>query len=82
MNEQTSSAPAPGGKIPWKLIGFLVPAAIIVLFVLQNREEMNVNFLSFEVNSRQWVALLVAVALGVIADRMFIGVRKLRRRGD
>jgi len=82
MKEQTSSAPAPGRKIPWKLIGFLVPAAIIVLFVLQNREEMNVNFLSFEVNSRQWVALLVAVALGVIADRMFIGVRKLRRRGD
>lgn len=82
MNEQPSSAPAPGRKVPWKLIGFLVPAAIIVLFVLQNREEMNVNFLSFEVNSRQWVALLVAVALGVIADRMFIGVRKLRRRGD
>jgi hypothetical protein len=43
---------------------------------------MNVNFLFFEVNSRQWVNLLVAVALGVIADRLFIGMRKLRRKGN
>ena len=69
-------------NIPWKLLGFFVATAVIVLFVLQNRTRMNVNFLFFEVNSRQWVNLLVAVALGVIADRLFIGMRKLRRKGN
>ena len=69
-------------KIPWKLVGFILFSLVIVLFVLQNRTRMNVNFLFFEVNSRQWVNLLVAVALGVIADRLFIGVRKHQRKGD
>lgn len=84
MNETTKTpSPANGGRsIPWKLIGFALAALIIVLFVLQNREEINVNFLFFEVNSRQWVVLLVTVVLGAIADRLFIGMRKLRRKGD
>lgn len=84
MNESAKAMEGSGGgrDIPWKLIGFALAALIIVLFVLQNRERINVNFLFFEVNSRQWVILLVAVALGVIADRSFIGMRKLRRKGD
>ena len=84
MNDSKKPAtPTPEGRnIPWKLIGFILSALVIVLFVLQNRTRMNVNFLFFEVNSRQWVNLLVAVALGVIADRSFIGMRKLRRKGD
>lgn len=84
MNESPKPAKdtAVGRNIPWKLLGFLLAAAVIVLFVLQNRTRMNVNFLFFEVNSRQWVNLLVAVALGVIADRLFIGMRKLRRKGN
>lgn len=84
MNESTKATEGSGSgrDVPWKLIGFALAALIIVLFVLQNRERINVNFLFFEVNSRQWVILLVAVALGVIADRSFIGMRKLRRKGD
>lgn len=84
MND--SKSPAQADKrdrdFPWKLLGFIVASLVIVLFVLQNRTRMNVNFLFFEVDSRQWVNLLVAVALGIIADRLFIGVRKLRRKGD
>lgn len=84
MNESANATERSGGRrdIPWKLIGFAVAALIILLFVLQNRERINVNFLFFEVNSRQWVILLVAVALGIVADRLFIGMRKLRRKGD
>jgi len=84
MNESKNPAQAakPSRDIPWKVVGFVAAALVIVLFVLSNRTRMNVNFLFFEVNSRQWVNLLVAVALGVIADRLFIGMRKLRRKGD
>lgn len=66
---------------PWKLIGFVVVAAICVVFVLQNRERKSVDFLFFEIESRQWVNIAVAIALGVVLDRLFLGWwRRGRRR--
>lgn len=66
---------------PWKLIGFVVLAAVCVVFVLQNRERSTVDFLFFEIESRQWVNLAVAVLLGVVLDRLFLGWwRRGRRR--
>jgi uncharacterized integral membrane protein len=68
--------------VPWKLVGFVVLVAVVAIFVLQNRDRMPVNFLFFEINSRQWVNLIVAVAFGVSLDRLFIGWRKRRRHDD
>ena len=68
--------------IPWGLVSFAVLVAIVAAFVLQNRDRMPVNFLFFEINSRQWVNLIVAVAFGVGLDRLFIGWRKRRRHDD
>jgi uncharacterized integral membrane protein len=59
------------GLSPW-LIAFGVVAIVVVIFVVQNSNRTDVNFLFFDVNSRVWVALLVAVALGVLLDRLFI----------
>ena len=42
------------------------------IFVLQNRERKSVDFLVFEINSRQWVNIAVAIALGVALDRLFL----------
>ena len=68
--------------IPWKLVSFIVLVAVVAIFVLQNRDRMPVNFLFFEINSRQWVNLIVAVAFGVGLDRLFIGWRKRHRHDD
>jgi uncharacterized integral membrane protein len=59
------------GLSPW-LIALGVVAIIAVIFVVQNSNRTDVNFLFFDVNSRVWVALLVAVGLGVLLDRLFI----------
>lgn len=67
------------GGLPWRLIGFVVVAAAAAMFVLQNRERKTVDFLFFEINSRQWVNIVVAIAVGVVLDRLFIGWRKRRR---
>jgi hypothetical protein len=64
---------------PIKLIAFLIIAALTVIFVFQNREKHAIDFLFFEVNTRTWFALAVAVVLGVILDRLFISW--WRRRG-
>jgi uncharacterized integral membrane protein len=69
-------------EIPWPIVSFLAFCVVVGVFVLQNRDRMPVNFLNFEINSRQWVNLIVAVVLGVCLDRLFIGWRRLRRKDD
>jgi uncharacterized integral membrane protein len=85
MNEKSTKDQQQGTNtrdIPWGLVTFAVLVAIVAAFVLQNRDRMPVNFLFFEINSRQWVNLIVAVAFGVVLDRSFIGWRKRRRKDD
>ena len=85
MNEKSTKDQQKGTNtrdIPWGLVSFAVLVAIVAAFVLQNRDRMPVNFLFFEINSRQWVNLIVAVAFGVVLDRSFIGWRKRRRKDD
>lgn len=64
-----------------KLIAFIVLVGIAVTFVLQNRDRKSVDFLVFEINSRQWVNIAVAIAIGVVLDRLFLGWWR-RRKND
>lgn len=85
MNENSIKDQQQGTEprdIPWRFISFAFLVAIVAAFVLQNRDRMPVNFLFFEINSRQWVNLIVAVAFGVVLDRLFIGWRKRHRKDD
>ena len=85
MNEKSTKDQQQGTNTrdkPWGLISLAVLVAIVAAFVLQNLDRMPVNFLFFEINSRQWVNLIVAVAFGVVLDRSFIGWRKRRRKDD
>jgi len=78
MNDQPS-LPAPtsdrpivvtkGGVSP-ALIGLGVFAVLAGLFILQNRERTSIDFLFFEVHSRTWTAIAVAMVLGAILDRL------------
>ena len=61
------------------LIGFGVVAIVAVIFIVQNSERTNVNFLFFDFNSRVWVALLVAIAFGVLLDRLLVGWWRRRK---
>jgi hypothetical protein len=77
------SAAAGRSGPPWRLIVLVGVAVVAVLFVLQNRERKSVDFLFFEINSRQWVNIAVAIAIGVILDRLFLGWwRRRRNRKD
>lgn len=65
--------------VPWKLIGMLVLAGVALLFVLQNRARMPVEFLFWEINSRQWVNIAIAIAIGIALDRLFLGWWRRRK---
>jgi len=64
-----------------KLIALLVMVGIAVTFVLQNRDRKSIDFLVFEINSRQWVNIAAAIAIGIVLDRLFLGWWR-RRKSD
>lgn len=71
VDDDTSASSGQAGP-PVKLIAFIVVAALAVVFVFQNRERHQIDFLFFEINTRTWTALATALALGVILDRLFV----------
>jgi uncharacterized integral membrane protein len=73
--------PSRGGP-PIGLIAFVGLAALTVVFVLQNREFSQIDFLVVEVESRQWVIILVSIAIGVVLDRLFLMWWRRRRKKD
>jgi uncharacterized integral membrane protein len=70
-SEYRNSEPQQKAETPWRLIVFAVIAIVTVIFILQNRERRQIDFLFFEVRTRVWVGLFVAVLLGVVLDRLF-----------
>ena len=65
------------------LIGLIVLAVLALVFVLQNGDRREVNFLFFDVSPPVWLAFLIAVALGVVLDRLFLAWwRRRRARSD
>lgn len=62
-----------------RLIGFIVIAIVAVVFVVQNSEKTTVRFLFIEVEARVWAAVLIAIALGVVLDRLFLAWWRRRR---
>lgn len=53
------------------LIGFVVVAALFVLFFLQNGGDVKIQFLTFKEETTVRWSIIVAVVLGVLLDRLF-----------
>jgi len=67
---------------PWALIGLVIVAIVCAIFVFQNRDRTTVDILFFSFESSVWVAIALAMALGVLLDRFILGWwRRARKRG-
>ena len=79
---QTEVAAGRKGPSP-TLIGLAVVVALFVVFFLQNSEQLTIDFLFFEKRTTIRWSLLVAVLLGVLADRAFtMWWRRRRQRNN
>jgi uncharacterized membrane protein YciS (DUF1049 family) len=54
------------------LILLIIVAAITAVFIAQNREQTQIEFLFFDVESRVWTAIAVSIALGIVLDRLIL----------
>ena len=68
-----------GSTARWIVLA--VFAVLILFFVLQNRDEANVDFLFWDADLRLWVALLFATLLGFVTG-VLVGRITKGRRGD
>jgi uncharacterized integral membrane protein len=65
------------------LIGLGIVIVLFVVFFLQNGEDQKIDFLIFEKDTTIRWSLLVAVVLGILADRIFtMWWRRRRKRND
>jgi uncharacterized integral membrane protein len=53
------------------LIILVVLVAAAATFVIQNSDKATIRFLFISVTTRIWAGFLIAIALGVLVDRLF-----------
>jgi uncharacterized integral membrane protein len=59
-----------------------IVAILAVIFIAQNSERANIDFLFLDFSSPVWVALLIAIGLGIVLDRLLMYWWNRRRRRD
>lgn len=68
---------------PIFLILLIVVAIATAVFIAQNRERTKIEFLFFDFNARVWTAIVIALLLGVLLDRLILmWWRRARRDPD
>ncbi len=62
------------------LILLIVLAIVIAVFIAQNRERTNIEFLFFDFSGRVWTVIAIAIGLGILLDRVILTWWRRARR--
>ena len=65
--------------VPWGLAGFLLGVVLLVIFVVQNVQEVALRFLGWEGEYPLSLIIIVVIAISVLLDE-FLGAALRRRR--
>ena len=71
------TAPAKKSGLSGRAIGGLVIAALVVVFIAINRDQVEVSFVFFTTTLALWVALTIAAVGGLVAG-FLIGRRRYK----
>lgn len=77
VQEPTQVADRPG--VPWGLAGFLLGVLLLVIFVVQNVQEVDLRFLGWEGQYPLALIIIVVIAISILLDE-FLGAALRRRR--
>lgn len=65
------------------LIGLIVVGVLTLIFILLNSEKTEINFVFFSIESRVWVVIIIALALGMLLDRLLqLWMRRRKAKSD
>jgi len=53
------------------LVVLVVLVVVAAIFIIQNSDKATIRFLFISVTTRIWAGFLIALALGVLLDRLF-----------
>lgn len=81
-NEFDEQAPAAKNGPSLFLILSIAVAALAGVFVVQNRDQAEIQFLFFSGEFRIWVAISFAILLGVLLDRLILTWWRRARRNE
>jgi uncharacterized integral membrane protein len=65
-------------KVPPKLIVGIVLAVLALVFIFQNTEKREVNFLFWDISAPTWLWMLIVFAAGVVVGLL---IPRFRNRG-
>lgn len=77
--ETPPSPPEPGPGIPWLLTLFLLLTAAVVVFAVQNTQDVQLQFLGWSWRSPLVILILITVVVTVILDEVLGGMIKRQR---
>lgn len=65
---------------PWGLAAFLIGVLLIVIFVVQNVQEVALRFLGWEGEYPLSLIIIIVIALTILLDEILGGLLRRRRR--
>lgn len=72
------SEPTPG--IPWRLALFLLLAVVVVIFAVQNTQDVELQFLGWSWQLPLVIIITITVVVSVLLDEILGGIIKRRQR--
>jgi uncharacterized integral membrane protein len=82
-NEQDRRSSAPAGeksRISAALVLWLLLIVVAVIFILQNTGHATITFLFWDGDVAIWIAIVIALVLGALIDRLGSWYMRRRRR--
>ena len=80
----TTTAPASGsGRKMSTILGLILAALLVIaliVFVVQNTEQVHIEFFGLNLDTAQGVALLLAAVVGFLIALLGSGILRLRRK--
>jgi len=67
-------------RIDFGVLGAIVAAAALLIFILQNTDEQEVTWLFFDANAPLWVVIVVTAVLSVALSQLVLFVWRRRRK--
>lgn len=69
-----------GTRVSPRLIGALVLLVLLVVFIAQNRDKHDVQFVFFSANVGTWFLILVSILLGMVLGALLYARRERAKR--